>query len=113
MDSLQDDERRCYFNDGIFDPLFGHPIHVVSIEVKHFYPSKTRPVLLEWSYASNDMSEMNVIYKVGDDLVVDMNVQIMFWIFNVIWANAQTPGKMPYIRQYRVLPTGLYIVIFI
>jgi len=51
------------------------------------------------------MSEQNVIYKVGDNLLCDMNVQILFWILNVIWASSSMTKK-PFVRQYRVLPTG-------
>jgi len=93
------------FKTMINDPLFSLPFKIQGVDVKKVFNSSARPKLIEFHYSKFVYEPCTAIFKIGDDLSVDMNVQTMFWVFNTIWSNAFSVD-CPYIKLYRVMPTG-------
>ncbi|KAH3765966.1 Phosphatidylinositol 3-kinase 1 [Pelomyxa schiedti] len=84
-----------------YDPLFGQSTQVTQIEVVKVFNSHARPSLMEIKF--NGAPPKRFILKKGDDLRVDMMVQVMFGIFNVIWESSSMQLK-PRAFTYIVTP---------
>jgi len=88
------------------DPIWCMKSKVESLVVMKIFQSKARPLLLQMHYSSSILNyPVEAIFKVGDDLTQDFHVQILFNVFNTIWKVSNLEDK-PFIKQYRVLPTG-------
>jgi hypothetical protein len=88
------------------DPIWCMKSKIESVEVIKIFDSKLRPLLLRMHYSSSILNyPVDTIFKVGDDLTQDFHVQILFSVFNTIWKESNLVDK-PFIKQYRVLPTG-------
>jgi len=92
-----------FSNLDLAHPILGPSVKVNTVTVVNVFDSQARPCRLSFTTKDGDF---DMIFKCGDDLRQDVNVQVMFFVFNKLWQAANLENT-PFIHQYRIIPTGL------
>jgi hypothetical protein len=79
---------------------------VDSLVVRKVFSTSARPMMIEFRKGGEFVAPM-VLTKNGDDLRVDLQVQVMFRVFNALWelySYEFKNGQLPYCVTYKVCP---------
>ena len=95
---------------GSYARVMCHPLTgaaVTEMRVRKVFATSARPMMVEFRNGEGSKVPPMVLTKSGDDLRVDLQVQVMFRLFNALWeVNGYEfkHGQLPYCVTYRVCP---------
>lgn len=105
---------------GLADHSLSHGV-ISNVVVKKVFSSIARPMIVELRQVDEDAVvdsgdyhsavSPNLLIKEGDNLGLDLSVELMFQCFNVIWRESAeffpSSAPVPYAFTYDVFPTGV------